>query len=207
MVPAPETFQKSLSQNKIRKVKSSFAALKEIKKCRRASQMYVNRLPYKHLVKEFAADLKEICDEGEPINKMLQEASQAYLAGVFDGYSNVCQNVAQKESTNFMLCLASLGLKKLVSTMASDRNLSEAAKRSVHHFHRNSELIPGLIEESHDHEHEHDDQNEHHHQHHHHHHHNHNPNNNERQSQHVDNVIQNIMRRISSNVTISVLRE
>ena len=164
--------------------------------------MYVNRLPFKHLIKEFAKSLQKINGEEAPLNNTLHEASQAYLAGIFDGYSNVCQNVAKKESTDFLLCLASLGLKKLVSTIVTDKEVCDKVKRSRHHFHRNSEMNPNYLDGSHDHGH---------HEHHGHQHEGHQAprqqNNNVGQTQHINTVIQNIMRRISSNVTISVLRE
>ena len=223
MVPAPSTVQKSISQQKIKRVKKHGEVLKEIRRIRKSNQMYVNKLPYKYLLKVFSKDLQELCDEGEPTVNMLHEASQAYLAGIFDGYSNVCQNVAKKESTSFLLCLASLGLKKLISLIANDKNLSKAAKESDHHFHRNS-LVPHLedIEHHHDHGHEHQgsEHNHHHHghehqghNHHHHHHHDEQPNTHHHHHSQQDNndnidaVIRNIMRRISSNVTVSVSRD
>ena len=208
MVPAPSTVQKSLSQQKIKRVKKHGEVVKEIRRIRKSNLMYVNKLPYKHLLKVFSKDLKELCDEGESTVNILHESSQAYLAGIFDGYSNVCQNVAKKESTNFLLCLASLGLKKLISLIANDKNISKAAKESDHHFHRNS-LAPHLEDLEHHHHHQQDSQHD---QHHHHHEHEHEeqPNHHHSQSdnnENIDAVIRNIMRRISSNVTVSVSRD
>lgn len=175
--------------------------------------MFVNKLPYKHLLKEFANDLHTISSEETPLVTMLHEASQAYLEGIFDGYSNVCQNVAKKERTGFLLTLASLGLKRLVTIMAEDKELASRARASDHHFHRN--LINNLLR---DHDHGNDDnhhghQNDHEHEHHHDHEHNHDDNQQQEtridqanNNQRVDDVIQRIRRRISSNVTVSVLR-
>ena len=226
MVPAPSTVQKSLSQQKIKRVKKHGEVLKEIRQIRKSNLMYVNKLPYKHLLKVFSKDLKELCDEGESTVNVLHEASQAYLAGIFEGYSNVCQSVAKKESTNFLLCLASLGLKKLISLIANDKSISKAAKESDHHFHRNS-LVPHLEDMEHHHNHHHDNQQEHNHHHHnhqhdpqeehnHHHHqhhehegpsHHHHHRSQQGNNDNIDAVIRNIMRRISSNVTVSVSRD
>ena len=194
-------------------------SVKEIRKCRKNTQMFVNKLPYKHLLKEFANDLHTISSEESPLVTMLHEASQAYLDGIFDGYSNVCQNVAKKESTGFLPTLASLGLKRLVTTMAQDKELASRARASEHHFHRN--LINNLHRD-HDHGHHHDDNHhghehdhahDHEHGHNHDQEHNHNDDNQQQETridqannnQRVDDVIQRIRRRISSNVTVSVL--
>ena len=40
----------------------------------------------------------------------------------------MCQRVAKRESTSFLLSLASLGLKRLVAIMAEDRQLAQAAR-------------------------------------------------------------------------------
>ena len=220
MVPAPTSCQKSLSLKKLKRTQVQSHSVREIRKCRKNTQMFVNKLPYKHLLKEFANDLHTISSEETPLVTMLHEASQAYLEGIFDGYSNVCQNVAKKESTGFLLTLASLGLKRLVTIMAEDKELASRARTSDHHFHRN--LINNLNRDhdhGHDdnhhdqHEHEHEHQHDHEHDHQHHHVHNHNNDNQQQESridqannnQRVDDVIQRIRRRISSNVTVSVL--
>ena len=220
IVPAPTSCQKSLSLKKIKRTKVQSHSVKEIRKYRKNTQTFVNKLPYKHFLKEFANDLHTISSEETPLVTMLHEASQAYLEGIFDGYSNVCQNVAKKESTGFLLTLASLGLKRLVTIMAEDKELASRARTSDHHFHRN--LINNLNRDhdhGHDdnhhdqHEHEHEHQHDHEHDHQHHHVHNHNNDNQQQESridqannnQRVDDVIQRIRRRISSNVTVSVL--
>ena len=113
------------------------------------------------------------------------------------------------------MSLASLGLKRLVGILAEDKDLVTRARDSDHSFSRN--LVNNLsMDHDHfegdDHHHNHDD---HHHEHHDHeedHQHNHDPdhdealetlgNNGPRRD--VDEVIARIMRRISSNVTISV---
>ena len=71
-------------------------AVREIKKCRQNIQQFVTRLPYKHLLKEFALDFKSLSSEDEPLFSMLDDASQAHLAGIFEGYDNVCQSVVKK---------------------------------------------------------------------------------------------------------------
>ena len=222
MVPAPPaSCQKSLSLKKLKKTQVHSHSVREIRKCRKNTQMFVNKFPYKHLLKEFANDLKGLSSEETPLVTMLHEASQAYLAGIFEGYSNVCQNVAKKESTGFLLSLASLGLGRLVTIMAGDKELAARARTSDHHFHRN--LINNLnMDHDHgDHDHHHGDHehdhNDHHHDHpdHHHEHEQDDQNNIDGEetreqannNQRVEDVIQRIMRRISSNVTVSVLRD
>ena len=150
-------------------------SVREIRKCRKNTQMFVNKLPYKHLLKEFANDLQAISSEESPLVNMLHEASQAYLAGIFEGYSNVCQNVAKKESSNFLMTLASLGLKRLVTIMTEDKELASRARASDHPFHRN--LISNLhMDHDHsdeDHHHDHHDEHHHNYDHDHDHHHDH----------------------------------
>ena len=233
MVSAPSTFQKSLTQNKIKKIKSHQATVKEIKRCRKNNLMYVNKLPYKHLINVFSKQMKELCENEDQSVNMLHEASQAYLSGIFEGYTNVCQSVAKKESTQFLLCLASLGLKKLVSVISNDKRIAAAAKKSEQHFHRNSIHLDNMEdneEHQHHHDHEHNQHQHHGHNNHHYHHHdshenhnhrhdsrenhnhhhenhdNHSRQNNNDRSENIDNVIRHIMRRISSNVTVSVHR-
>ena len=225
MVPAPTTWQKSLSLKKLKKNQMQSHSVREIRKCRKNTLMFVNKLPYKHLLKEFANDLQAISSEESPLVSILHEASQAYLAGIFDGYSNVCQNVAKKESSNFLMTLASLGLKRLVTIMTEDKELASRARTSDHPFPRN--LISNLHmdhdhsddDHHHGHHNEHHHNNDHDHDHHHHdhqhgHHHDHEDNQLQETgsiqaniNQRVDDVIQRIRRRISSNVTISVLRD
>ena len=45
--------------------------------------------------------------------------------------------VTKREADKFLMSLASLGLKSLVSIIAEDKQLAAAAKKSYHHFHRN----------------------------------------------------------------------
>ena len=103
MVPPRVSIKKSLNSfNKMKKERAQSHAVREIKKCRRNTQRFVSRLPYKHLFKEFAPELKSLSSEdevnnnNEPLFTMLHNASQAHLAGIFEGYDIVCQSVKQK---------------------------------------------------------------------------------------------------------------
>ena len=46
--------------------------------------------------------------------------------------------MTKREADKFLLSLASLGLKNLVSIIAEDKQLAAAARKSYHHFHRNT---------------------------------------------------------------------
>ena len=218
MAAVPVSYQKSTSQQKVTKVKSNSSVLKEIRRSRQSNLMYVNKLPYKHLIKEFSKDMHDICENNnqQSVN-VVNEASQAYLSGLFEDYT-VCQSVAEKKSKSFLICLASLGLKNLYYAIANNKNLANAAKKS--------ELNYNYLRHSGNHDHSDDDQdiyefvehsqhqhNANHHDHIHDHHnsggHHHTSQNIHLRSdqERVQNVISHIRRRISSNVTVSVLRD
>ena len=219
MAAVPVSYQKSTSQQKVTKVKSNSSVLKEIRRSRRSNLMYVNKLPYKHLIKEFSKDMHEICENNnEQSVNVVNEASQAYLSGLFEDYT-VCQSVADKKSKSFLICLASLGLKNLYYAIANNKNLANSAKKSElnynylrhsdNHDHDDDQDIYQFVEHSH-----HQHNANYHEQMHENNHHNigrHHPtsqNINLRSDQErVQNVISHIRRRISSNVTVSVLRD
>ena len=103
MVHPRVSIKKSLNSfNKMKKQRAQSHAVCEIKKCRRSTQRYVSRLPYKHLLKEFASELKSLSSEddvnnnNEPLFTMLHNASQAHLSGIFEGFDFVCQSVKNK---------------------------------------------------------------------------------------------------------------
>ena len=111
MVPPQVSIKSSLkSFNKMKKQRAQSHAVREIKECRRNTQRYVSRLPYKHLFKEFAPELKSLSSEdevnnnNEPLFTMLHNASQAHLAGIFKGYA-VCQSVKKKVRFDFFLII------------------------------------------------------------------------------------------------------
>ena len=109
MVPPRVSIKKSLNSfKKIKKQRAQSHAVREIKKCRRITQRYVSRLPYKNLLKEFAPELKSLSSEddvnnnnNEPLFTMLHNASQAHLAGIFEGFDFVCQSVKKKVTFAF----------------------------------------------------------------------------------------------------------
>ena len=152
-------YQKKVTQHK--RFRAGPKALQEIQKYKKSCELLIHKVPYKHLLTEFAQQLKGECEAGSSRSvPALHEASQAYLAGLFEGADHVCDRVAKRESTSFLLCLANIGLKKLVTTMANDKELTKKVKeehnehRHHHHHHHHHE--------HHHHHHDHqEDQNEH----------------------------------------------
>ena len=194
--------------------------MREIRKLKKNSEHFAKKVPYKHLLREFSSNMNALLEEEAVTRKsvdILHQASQAYLSGIFADYSNVCQKVAKRESTSFLLYLASLGLKKLVSTVSEDKDIAMAARRSSHHFHHDDQFhidgewndLPNMEDNHH---------------HHHHHHHNDLPHIESDESDDSDDsddsgeeisnnnteltdIMRRVMSRISRNVTVTVLRE
>ena len=138
MVGAVTNYQKPLAIRKIKRRKAGESAMREIRKLKKNSEHFVNRVPYKHLLREFSSQMSTLMEEEAVTRKsvnILHQASQAYLSGIFADYSNVCQKVAKRESSSFLLYLASLGLKNLVSKISEDKDIANAAKESSYHFH------------------------------------------------------------------------
>ena len=219
MVSAPEKRNCQPKVKKNQKSNNYCDAANEIRKIRRRNQVYANRLPFKHLVKEFSKDLKKVCKTAD-IENIIQEASDAYVYGLFDGYSNICQDVAKRETDEFLVCLASLGLKELFSVLANDKKIVKAVKKSEtprdslvphivnfnhnHQSHENPEANGNEVnqeEESqsrqtdnhHPRHHDHSEQSPSHHHHHH--------------GEQISAAMRFIMRRISSNVSVSVQKD
>ena len=215
MVGAVTNYQKPLAIRKIKRRKAGESAMREIRKLKKNSEHFVNKVPYKHLLREFSSNMNTLLEEEAVTRKsvnILHQASQAYLSGIFANYSNVCQKVAKRESTSFLLYLASLGLKNLVSAVSEDKDIAKAARESSHHFHHvdlshnDSEWndLPSLEANHHHHHHHHDlphidsddsDDSD--------------DNDEERSNNNTEltEIMRRVMNRISENVTVTVLRE
>ena len=97
------------------------AAVKEVARLRRGGRMFVSRLPYQHLIKEVARPLQnkvnifytasnifckllnilpQVC-HGD--HDMVQAATDAYLAGIYEGFINVCPQVSNFTLTALIL--------------------------------------------------------------------------------------------------------
>ena len=157
MVRSVSDYQKPLAIRKIKRNKVGVSAVREVRNMKKNSDLSINKLPYKHLLREFSSDMKSLIKEEEVSRKsvkILHQASQAYLSGIFDGYTNVCQKVAKRESTSLLLFLASFGLNRVLASVAKDKDIARAARQSSHHFHHDHEHsewnIPGL-HHNHDH--------------------------------------------------------
>jgi len=164
MVKAPTKYQKSLGE---RIYRPGPKALQEIRKYRKSCELLIRKVPYKNYMREFAQDFKTECDGDSKSVTALHEASQAYLAGLF-GTGHVCQSVAKRESTSFLLCLAWIGLKKLITVMSRDKDLAKRIRgqdydshqhqhhhHNHHHHHGHSHQHEHTHEHHHDHDHEH----------------------------------------------------
>jgi len=99
-------------------------ALQEIRKYKQSCTQLVHKVPYKHLLREIAPHLKDICDDDSKAVKTLHEASQAYLTGLFGSNQvNMCR--AKEESTSFLLSMAWIGFKKMITVLSRDKQLKK----------------------------------------------------------------------------------
>ncbi|XP_076772654.1 histone H3.3A-like [Arvicanthis niloticus] len=64
-------------------------ALHEIRRCQKSTELLIRKLPFQRLVREIAQDFKtDLCFQSAAIGA-LQEASEAYLVGLFED-TNLC---------------------------------------------------------------------------------------------------------------------
>ena len=135
MVNAHTKYQKSLIVPRFR---PGLKAIQEIRKYKKDCERLIWKVPYKNYLREIACDLKVGCDGDSKAVSVLHEASQAYLAGLF-GNGHIQNHVAKRESTSFYLSLAWIGLKKLITVMTRDQELTkricEKDYDSHHHHH------------------------------------------------------------------------
>lgn len=64
-------------------------ALREIRKYQKSTELLIRRLPFQRLVREIAQDIKTDCRFQSTAILALQEASEAYLVGLFED-TNLC---------------------------------------------------------------------------------------------------------------------
>ena len=121
MAKPSKRVQKRLSKKRIQ---TGPKALQEIKIYRKQCSQLVQKIPYKYLINEIAPELKAVCDDDSKAVKTLHEASQAYLAGLFgDNQVTTCR--AKRESTSFLLSMAYIGLKKVITILGKDKELAK----------------------------------------------------------------------------------
>ena len=155
MAKATKRLQKARHEKRFR---PGPKALQEIRRYRKSCSQLVQKIPYKYLIKEIAPDLKDVCDDDSKAVKTLHEASQAYLAGLFgDNPVNACR--AKRESTSFLLSMAFIGLKKVITVLGRDKELAKKIQsqddfdfsQTIGHIHAH-----GHEHHHHDHHHLHD---------------------------------------------------
>lgn len=155
MAKATKRLQKARHEKRFR---PGPKALQEIRNYRKSCSQLVQKIPYKYLIKEIAPDLKGVCDDDSKAVKTLHEASQAYLAGLFgDNPVNACR--AKRESTSFLLSMAFIGLKKVITVLGNDKELAKKIQsqedfdfsQTIGHIHAH-----GHEHHHHDHHHHHD---------------------------------------------------
>ncbi|KAK6291234.1 hypothetical protein J4Q44_G00383650 [Coregonus suidteri] len=64
-------------------------ALREIRRYQKSTELLIRKLPFQHLVREIAQDFKTDLRFQSPAVMALQEASEAYLVGLFEE-TNLC---------------------------------------------------------------------------------------------------------------------
>merc|ERR1712182_105029 len=64
-------------------------ALREIRKCQKSTELLIRKLPFQRLVREIAQDFKTDLRFQSSAVMALQEASEAYLVGLFED-TNLC---------------------------------------------------------------------------------------------------------------------
>mmetsp|Transcript_30298 Transcript_30298/g.69725 ORF Transcript_30298/g.69725 Transcript_30298/m.69725 type:complete len:143 (+) Transcript_30298:94-522(+) len=84
--PAPEEDE---ANKKTKRYKSGHLALKEIKKYQKSTDLLIQKLPFQRLVKKVAEDIKTNLMFQSQAILALQEASEAYLVGLFED-TNLC---------------------------------------------------------------------------------------------------------------------
>ncbi|KAG7218941.1 hypothetical protein INR49_019388 [Caranx melampygus] len=81
--PLPHGFQRTAS------VKKSTAGSREIRRYQKSTELLIRKLPFQRLVREIAQDFKTDLRFQSSAVMALQEASEAYLVGLFED-TNLC---------------------------------------------------------------------------------------------------------------------
>lgn len=79
----------STSSKKPRRFKPGTVALREIRRYQRSTELLIRKLPFQRLVKEIASEFKSELRFQSSAVLALQEASEAYLVGLFED-TNLC---------------------------------------------------------------------------------------------------------------------
>jgi len=77
-------------------------ALREIRKYQKSSELLIRKLPFQRLVREIASDFKTDLRFQSSAIAALQEASEAYLVGLFED-TNLCAVHAKRVVNTFYL--------------------------------------------------------------------------------------------------------
>ncbi|EZG82921.1 histone H3 [Gregarina niphandrodes] len=77
------------ASKKPRRFKPGVVALREIRKYQKSTELLIRKLPFQRLVKEIAAEYKSELRFQSSAVLALQEASEAYLVGLFED-TNLC---------------------------------------------------------------------------------------------------------------------
>ena len=72
-----------------RRYKPGTVALREIRKYQKTTELLIKKAPFQRLVREVAQDFKAECRLQSSAVMALQEASEAYLVGLFED-TNLC---------------------------------------------------------------------------------------------------------------------
>tara|TARA_B110001452_G_scaffold190292_1_gene160500 strand:- start:301 stop:711 length:411 start_codon:yes stop_codon:yes gene_type:complete len=80
---------------KPRRYRPGTVALREIRKYQKSTDLLIRKLPFQRLVREIAQDYKEELRFQSSAILALQEASEAYLTGLFED-TNLCAIHAQR---------------------------------------------------------------------------------------------------------------
>ena len=63
MVGAVTNYQKPLAIRKIKRRKAGESSMREIRKLKKNSEHFVNKVPYKHLLREFSSNMNTLLEE------------------------------------------------------------------------------------------------------------------------------------------------
>ncbi|XP_044956972.1 histone H3.2-like [Hordeum vulgare subsp. vulgare] len=74
---------------KLHRFRSGTVALREIRKYQKSTELLIRKLPFQRLVREIAQDFKTDLRFQSSAVSALQEATEAYLVGMFDD-TNIC---------------------------------------------------------------------------------------------------------------------
>uniref|UniRef100_A0A8D2DEM5 Core Histone H2A/H2B/H3 domain-containing protein n=1 Tax=Sciurus vulgaris TaxID=55149 RepID=A0A8D2DEM5_SCIVU len=79
----------STGRVKLHRYRPGTVALREIRRYQKSTELLIRKLPFQRLVREIAQDFKtDLCFQSAAIGA-LQEASEAYLVGLFED-TNLC---------------------------------------------------------------------------------------------------------------------